>query len=93
MNLWITGGAGFIGSAFVLDALRRYPDRRVVNVDKLTYAANLASLAGVTDDPRYRLAQVDIADADALERLAADEPPIALIGEWHIEQCPSPCTR
>ncbi len=89
MIVWVTGGAGFIGSAFLLRSLERFPDRRFVNVDKLTYAANLASLEGVAPGPRYRLARVDIADADAVQALAAQEPPDLIVhfaAESHVDR-------
>ena len=89
MIVWVTGGAGFIGSAFLLHSLQRFPERRFVNVDKLTYAANLASLEGIAEGPRYRLARVDIADAGALETLAKEEPPdviVHLAAESHVDR-------
>ena len=52
-NIMITGGAGFIGSNFVRYMLDKYPDYRVVVLDKLTYAGNLNNLLDVHDDPRY----------------------------------------
>jgi dTDP-glucose 4,6-dehydratase len=89
MIVWVTGGAGFIGSAFLLRSMERYPDRRFVNVDKLTYAANVGSLATVADSPRYRLARVDVADAAALEALAHQEPPDVIVhfaAESHVDR-------
>jgi dTDP-glucose 4,6-dehydratase len=89
MIVWVTGGAGFIGSAFLLRSLERFPDRRFVNVDKLTYAANLASLEGLAEGDRYRLARVDLADFDAVERLAREEPPdliVHLAAESHVDR-------
>src|SRR5919202_1122204 len=62
-RLLVTGGAGFIGSAFVRDHLRNYPDDTVVVLDKLTYAGNLANLAPVATDPRYEFVQGNIGDA------------------------------
>lgn len=63
MPTWIvTGGAGFIGSNFVRHALA-HSDARIVIFDKLTYAGHLASLADVSDDPRFHFVQADIADA------------------------------
>ena len=62
-RLLVTGGAGFIGSAFVRGHLRDYPDDGVVVLDKLTYAGNLANLAPVVEHPRYRFVHGDIADA------------------------------
>ena len=89
MIVWVTGGAGFIGSAFVLRSLERFPDRRFVNVDKLTYAGNLGSLASVHEGDRYRFARVDIGDAAAVDRLAHEEPPdliVHLAAESHVDR-------
>ncbi|WP_350455459.1 dTDP-glucose 4,6-dehydratase [Slackia heliotrinireducens] len=63
----VTGGAGFIGSNFVLYMLKKYEDIRIVNVDKLTYAGNLENLKSVEDDPRYAFRQVDICDREAVK--------------------------
>ncbi len=62
MKLLITGGAGFIGSNFVRFVLERYPDYRILNLDKLTYAGNLENLAGLENDPRHEFIQGDICD-------------------------------
>jgi dTDP-glucose 4,6-dehydratase len=62
MNLLVTGGAGFIGSNFIRYILDAYPEYRVINFDKLTYAGNLENLAGVDKDPRYAFEKGDICD-------------------------------
>jgi dTDP-glucose 4,6-dehydratase len=72
-RLLVTGGCGFIGANFVRRALERLPACRLVNLDKLTYAGNLANLAGVDRDPRYRFVHGDICDAELLARLFAEE--------------------
>jgi len=72
-NLRVTGGCGFIGSNFVRLCLERCPDVRLVNLDKLTYAGNLANLADIAGDPRYRFVKGDIGDAALVERLFAEE--------------------
>jgi dTDP-glucose 4,6-dehydratase len=69
MKILVTGGAGFIGSAFIRTSLALDPAVEIVNVDKLTYAGNLDNLAPVAADPRYRFVQADIADADAIRPL------------------------
>lgn len=62
MNLLVTGGAGFIGSNFIRHILKKYPDYRVVNYDKLTYAGNLDSLRDVEPHPNYKFVKGDIID-------------------------------
>jgi dTDP-glucose 4,6-dehydratase len=62
MNLLVTGGAGFIGSNFVRHILNKYPEYRVINLDKLTYAGNLENLTGTDRDPRYAFEKGDICD-------------------------------
>ena len=64
-TIFVTGGAGFIGSAAIRRLIATTP-ARVINVDKLTYAGNLDSLAAVADSPRYRFEQVDICDFAAI---------------------------
>jgi dTDP-glucose 4,6-dehydratase len=72
----VTGGAGFIGSNYVLRLLQKHTDILVLNVDKLTYAGNLANLASVEGDKRHRFIQADICNR---ERIAQ------LFEEWHID--------
>ena len=84
----VTGGAGFIGSAVVRHIIRDTGDK-VVNVDKLTYAGNLESLAEVSDDPRYRFEHVDICDREALDRVLTKHQPDAvmhLAAESHVDR-------
>lgn len=87
MRLMVTGGAGFIGSAVVRRAIALGDD--VLNVDKLTYAANPDNVAMVADDPRYRFAQEDICDFPAMARLMAEFKPDAvmnLAAETHVDR-------
>ena len=72
-HILVTGGCGFIGSNFVRLALNRLDDCRLVNLDKLTYAGNLASLAGIEADPRYVFIQGDICDSELVGRIFRDE--------------------
>jgi dTDP-glucose 4,6-dehydratase len=87
-TLLITGGAGFIGSA-VIRHLIRNTDHRVVNVDCLTYAGNLDSLASVAGDPRYTFEKVDIRDAAEVGRLFRQYQPdgiMHLAAESHVDR-------
>jgi dTDP-glucose 4,6-dehydratase len=70
VKLLVTGGAGFIGSNFVRWVLAHHPDDHVVNLDKLTYAGNLANLADVAGSSRYRFVRGDICDAKAVREAA-----------------------
>jgi dTDP-glucose 4,6-dehydratase len=72
-NLLVTGGCGFIGSNFVRLCLERCPAIRLVNLDKLTYAGNLANLADIESDPRYRFVKGDVCDSALVDRLFAEE--------------------
>lgn len=65
----VTGGAGFIGSNFVLYMLRKYDDIKIVNVDLLTYAGNLENLASIEGDERHVFVQADIRDVQAVSAL------------------------
>ena len=65
----VTGGAGFIGSNFVIDMLNKYSDVKIINVDKLTYAGNLENLKSVESNPNYVFVQADICDKEAIQSL------------------------
>ena len=84
----VTGGAGFIGSNFVLDWLAGGGEP-VLNLDKLTYAGNLANLASLQGDARHRFVQGDIGDTALLERLLAEHRPRAIVhfaAESHVDR-------
>lgn len=84
----VTGGAGFIGSA-VIRHLIADTDVKVVNVDKLTYAANLTSLAMVEEDPRYSFVQADICDSAAITEIFEQHQPdivMHLAAESHVDR-------
>lgn len=68
----VTGGAGFIGSNFILYLLKKYRDIAIINVDKLTYAGNLENLASVMGDDRHLFIQADICDKEAIRRIFSD---------------------
>jgi dTDP-glucose 4,6-dehydratase len=72
-NILVTGGCGFIGSNFIRLALRRLPESRLFNVDKLTYAGNLRNLTDIHDDPRYRFIKADICNRQLMEQLFSEE--------------------
>jgi dTDP-glucose 4,6-dehydratase len=88
MNILITGGAGFIGANFVLDWLAQ-SDEGVINLDKLTYAGNLETLAGLAGDVRHTLVQGDIADGALVASLLAAHRPRAVVNfaaESHVDR-------
>ena len=88
MKILVTGGAGFIGSA-VIRHLIADTNHHVLNVDKLTYAGNLESLAEVASSARYQFAQIDICDRDALQKAFAGFQPDAvmhLAAESHVDR-------
>ena len=69
MKLLVTGGAGFIGSNFILYWLKKYPQDSIVNLDKLTYAGNLENLKNVQKNPQYEFVQGDICDSQLVDSL------------------------
>ncbi len=88
MTVLITGGAGFIGSNFVLDWMGAAGEP-VINVDKLTYAGNVANLAPLAGDARHLFAKADIADQPRIEQLLAEHRPRAIVNfaaESHVDR-------
>lgn len=88
MCVVVTGGAGFIGSNFVLDWLSQ-SNEPVVNLDALTYAGNLENLASLHDDPRHLFVEGNIGDAALVERLLGEHQPRAVINfaaESHVDR-------
>ena len=68
-NIIVTGGAGFIGSHVVRLFVNKYPDYRIVNLDKLTYAGNLANLRDIENAPNYTFVKADICDYDTIREV------------------------
>ena len=88
MKILVTGGAGFIGSCFVRLALQN-SSAEIVNIDKLTYAGNLANLAAIADNPRYRFQRVDLCDLAALGPIFEESKPDAVVhfaAESHVDR-------
>ncbi len=89
MTVFVTGGAGFIGSNYIFYHLAKHPEDRVVCLDKLTYAGNLSTLAPIMNDPRFRFCKVDICDREAIYGLFEEEKPDAVINfaaESHVDR-------
>ncbi|NLG10355.1 MAG: dTDP-glucose 4,6-dehydratase [Coriobacteriaceae bacterium] len=85
----VTGGAGFIGSNYVLYLLERYPQVKVINVDVLTYAGNLENLKSIEGDPRHFFVQADICDRAAVQKLFQDHDVDYLVNfaaESHVDR-------
>ncbi len=88
-NILITGGAGFIGSHVVRLMVNRYPHYRIVNLDKLTYAGNLANLRDIEKSPNYLFVREDICDFEAMQRVFetyAIDSVIHLAAESHVDR-------
>ena len=89
MRILVAGGAGFIGSNFIRYILGAHGDWTVVNVDKLTYAGNIANLADVAGDPRYAFHRADICDEAEVARIFTEENPEAVVNfaaETHVDR-------
>lgn len=89
MNVLVTGGAGFIGSNFVFYLLRKYPNYRVVCLDKLTYAGNLTTLAPIMDNANFRFVKADVCNCNAVFNIFEEERPDIVVNfaaESHVDR-------
>ena len=88
-SILVTGGAGFIGSAFARRMVQNHPDKTIVVLDKLTYAGNLDNLLPVNDAPNYRFEKGDIADRETVERVVETHKIDAIVNfaaESHVDR-------
>lgn len=88
-NILITGGAGFIGSHVVRLFVNKYPEYKIVNLDKLTYAGNLANLKDIEDKPNYKFVRADIADIKEMRRVITGNEITGIIhlaAESHVDR-------
>lgn len=89
MVLLVTGGAGFIGSNFILYQLKKHPEDRIICLDKLTYAGNLETLKDVKDNHKFRFIKADICDKEAVAKAFLEENPDIVINfaaESHVDR-------
>lgn len=88
-NILITGGAGFIGSHVVRLFVNKYPEYNIINLDKLTYAGNLANLKDIEDKPNYKFVKADICDFETILQVFKDHSingVIHLAAESHVDR-------
>ena len=88
-KILVTGGAGFIGSNFILYMLKKYPELKIINLDKLTYAGNLENLKSAEANQNYTFVQADITDRQAVEKFFADndiDTVVNFAAETHVDR-------
>ncbi|HSN50373.1 MAG TPA: dTDP-glucose 4,6-dehydratase, partial [Bacteroidales bacterium] len=88
-TILVTGGAGFIGSHVVRRMVRNYPEYMIINLDKLTYAGNLANLKDIENEPNYRFIRADIVDAEKMKEVftgSGIDGVIHLAAESHVDR-------
>lgn len=87
MKILVTGGAGFIGSNFILYWMKNHPDDHIINFDKLTYAGNLENLKEVEHNPHYSFVQGDICDRQAVDKVMAQvDTVVHFAAESHVDR-------
>ncbi len=89
MNIVVTGGAGFIGSNFIFHLLKKYPEYRVICVDKLTYAGNLSTLTPIMNNPNFKFYKLDICDRENIYKMFEEEHPDVVVNfaaESHVDR-------
>ena len=89
MNIFVTGGAGFIGANYIFYMLREHPEYRIVCLDKLTYAGNLSTLEPIIQNPNFRFEKIDICDREAVCGLFEEEKPDIVVNfaaESHVDR-------
>lgn len=89
MKIFVTGGAGFIGSNFIYYMLKNHPDYKIVCLDKLTYAGNMETLKDALKNPNFKFAKIDICDREAIYKLFSDENPDVVVNfaaESHVDR-------
>lgn len=88
MKLFVTGGAGFIGSNFVLYMLKQHPDYQIINVDALTYAGNLENLKSIEGNPNHTFVKADITDAKVMNELIGQDIDVVVnfAAESHVDR-------
>ncbi|MCM1480203.1 MAG: dTDP-glucose 4,6-dehydratase [Muribaculaceae bacterium] len=89
MTVFVTGGAGFIGSNFIFYMMKKYPAYRIVCVDKLTYAGNLSTLKPVMGNKNFRFVRADICDKETTDKLFVEERPDIVVNfaaESHVDR-------
>ena len=86
-RILVTGGAGFIGSNFILHMMDKYPDYEIVNLDKLTYAGNLENLKTVEKNPRYTFVNGDICDKEVVRKaMEGCDAVVHFAAESHVDR-------
>jgi len=88
MKLLVTGGAGFIGSNFIIYWFKNHPEDSIINFDKLTYAGNLENLTSVQNNPNYKFVQGDICDPNVVSEVMSDkiDTVIHFAAESHVDR-------